>query len=71
MQLSQLLQRLCEADIDFVVVGGYAAVLHGSNLVTRDIDICMVLSTENVEKLRKIFRDLHLTHRFTTLGSRI
>jgi predicted nucleotidyltransferase len=65
MQLSQLIQRLCEADIDFVVVGGYAAVLHGSSHVTRDLDVCMILSAENVEKLREIFRDLHPTHRFT------
>jgi predicted nucleotidyltransferase len=65
MQLSQLLQRLCEAEIDFVVVGGYAAVLHGSNLVTRDLDVCLVLSADNVARLRELFRDLHPTHRFT------
>jgi predicted nucleotidyltransferase len=65
MQLTQLVQRLCEADIDFVIVGGYAAVLHGSSHVTRDLDVCMVLSSANVEKLREIFKDLHPTHRFT------
>ena len=32
MQLRQLLERLIEAKIDFVVVGGYAAVLHGSTV---------------------------------------
>ncbi len=36
--LSQLLQRLCDADVDFVVIGGFAALLHGSTLVTRDLD---------------------------------
>jgi predicted nucleotidyltransferase len=65
MQITQLLQRLGEADIDFVIVGGYAAVLHGSSMVTRDLDVCMVLSASNVDKLRELFRDLHPTHRFT------
>jgi hypothetical protein len=65
MQIAQLLQRLCEAEIDFVIVGGYAAVLHGSSMVTRDLDVCMLLSADNVAKLRELFRDLHPTHRFT------
>jgi molybdopterin-guanine dinucleotide biosynthesis protein len=38
--LNQILQRLCDADIDFVIVGGFAATLHGSSLVTRDLDVC-------------------------------
>ena len=33
--INNLLQRLCDADIDFVVVGGFAAMLHGSSLLTR------------------------------------
>jgi hypothetical protein len=41
MQLNRLLQRLCEADIDFVVVGGFAAMLHRSAIATRDLDIRM------------------------------
>ncbi len=61
--LNELLQRLCDADIDFVVVGGFAAVLHGSTLVTRDLDVCTVLTPADVEKLRRILRDLKPIHR--------
>jgi molybdopterin-guanine dinucleotide biosynthesis protein len=43
-QLTQLIHRLCDAEIDFVIVGGFAGILHGSTLVTRDLDICAVLS---------------------------
>ena len=64
--LSQLLQRLCDADIDFVVVGGFAALLHGSTLVTRDLDICAVLSRSDVAKLRETLRDLNPRHRLTS-----
>lgn len=63
--LSQLLQRLCDADVDFVVVGGFAALLHGSTQVTRDLDVCAVLSSEDVAKLRKALQDLNPTHRLT------
>ncbi len=63
--LSQLLQRLCDADIDFVIVGGFAALLHGSTLVTRDLDVCAVLSQQELAKLRDALRDLNPTHRLT------
>ncbi len=68
--LSQLLQRLCDADIDFVVVGGFAALLHGSTQVTRDLDVCAVLSSEDVAKLRAALQDLKPTHRLTPLTMR-
>jgi hypothetical protein len=63
--LSQLLQRLCDADVDFVIVGGFAALLHGSSLVTRDLDVCAVLSQADVAKLRIALRDLDPRHRLT------
>jgi hypothetical protein len=63
--LRQLLERLLDAEIDFVVVGGFAAVLHGSTLVTRDLDVCTVLSAANVGKLREILSDLRPVHRMT------
>jgi hypothetical protein len=64
-QLNQLIQRLCDAEIDFVIVGGFAGILHGSTLVTRDLDVCAVLSRENVAKLREVLRDLNPIHRQT------
>lgn len=63
--LNELLQRLCGAEIEFVVVGGFAAVLHGSTLVTRDLDVCTVLTPANVEKLRTTLADLRPIHRMT------
>jgi hypothetical protein len=62
IDINRLLQRLCDADIDFVIVGGFAATLHGSSLVTRDLDVCAILSSENVAKLR----DLKPIHRLTS-----
>ncbi len=63
--LHRLIRRLAEAEFEFVLVGGYAGVVHGSALVTQDVDICAVLSTENIEKLRHALADLNPVHRMT------
>ena len=66
--LNRLIQRLYDADIEFVIVGGFAAMLHGSSLLTRDLDVCAVLTAENVQKLRDAFRELRPVHRLTPQG---
>jgi predicted nucleotidyltransferase len=66
VQLNRLIERLCDANIDFVVVGGFAGMLHGSTLVTRDLDVCTILSPEAIARLREIFRDSRPRHRFTS-----
>jgi len=63
--LNQLIHRLIDAKIDFVIIGGYAGVLHGSSYVTRDLDICAVLTPANVQRLRETLKDLHPQHRMT------
>jgi hypothetical protein len=60
-----LLQRLTRAGIDFVIVGGYASIVHGCNYVTQDIDICCVFTPENLLPLQKALADLHPVHRMT------
>jgi hypothetical protein len=65
-QLNKLLQILIDAEIRFVIVGGFAGVLHGSSLVTRDLDICSVLTDENIARLRHALRDLNPTHRISS-----
>jgi predicted nucleotidyltransferase len=68
-ELNSLLQRLSDAGIEFVVVGGVAAVLHGSSMVTRDLDVCAPLSGTTLEKLREALSDLHPVHRIATSGT--
>ena len=63
--LESLLTRLIDADVRFVVVGGYAAVAHGSTILTRDIDICVPFDAANVEALLAATEDLHPVHRMS------
>ena len=62
---SQLLQRLADVGVEFVIVGGYAAISYGSSYLTRDVDICTALTEENVAKLRQALRDWNPKHRLT------
>jgi len=64
-QLHVILQRLADAGLEFVVIGGYAGVIHGSALITNDVDICAVLSPANVEKIRAALAELNPIHRGT------
>jgi hypothetical protein len=49
--------------VRFVVIGGFAAQLLGSSLLTGDLDVCYAREDENVERLAKALRDLHATLR--------
>ena len=49
----------------YVVIGGLAAVMHGSSAATGDVDICPERSTANLEHLAAALRDLHARIRTT------
>ena len=46
-----ILESLDRHDIDFVVVGAIAMVLHGSARLTRDLDLCYSREHANLERL--------------------
>ncbi|ACB75683.1 hypothetical protein Oter_2401 [Opitutus terrae PB90-1] len=48
-----------------MIIGGYAAVTHGSAQVTRDIDMCATLTTEAVATLRRALAEWNPRHRIT------
>ena len=57
------LARLIRHEVDFVVVGGFAAATHGSPLLTHDIDVCCDFSPDNLMRLQAALADLHPVHR--------
>ena len=63
--LQQLLEFLVKSPLEFVLIGGFAAVLHGCNQTTRDIDVCLVLSPEQILLLREVLKPLNPRHRMT------
>ena len=60
-----LLERLVKAGVDFVIIGGFAGVVHGCTYVTQDIDICCDFSPATLLALQRAISDLHPVHRMT------
>ncbi len=60
-----LLARLNQHQVDFVIVGGVACVLHGASYVTFDLDICIRLAAENLYRIQAALEDLHPFHRLS------
>ncbi len=61
--LNGLLQRRHDHDMEFVLVGGFAVLVHGSTLVTRDLAICCRFTGENLQRVQQAVADLHPVHR--------
>jgi len=61
--LSELMRRLIVSQVEFVLVGGFAAVAHGVTLVTRDVDICCRFNETNLMRVQNAFADLNPVHR--------
>lgn len=56
--LEALLQVLCAAEVQFIVVGGAAAVLHGAPITTQDLDIVHSRTDGNVTRLVELLTEL-------------
>jgi hypothetical protein len=61
--LSALLEALTKADIEFIVVGGLAAVAQGAPITTMDMDIVHRQSNDNIEKLLALLKKVDAIHR--------
>jgi len=55
-----LLKRLTDAQVDFVVIGGLAATIHGASLPTVDLDIIYERSGPNLDRLAKVLNELRV-----------
>ncbi len=56
--VGELLRRLVDAGVEFIVVGGAAAVLHGAPITTEDLDIVHRRTPENVSRLMILLHEL-------------
>jgi hypothetical protein len=63
--VADLLKLLSKGKVDFVIVGGFAGIVHGITIVTEDIDICCDFSKENLLRLQTALARLHPVHRMT------
>ncbi len=60
-----LLTRLVKAEVRFVLIGGYACIVHGGTLSTVDVDVCCDFTPDNLLRLQRALADLNPVHRMT------
>lgn len=53
-----MVAKLCDAGVEFIVVGGVAAVLQGAPITTTDLDIVHRRTPENVARLLDVLLQL-------------
>ena len=61
-QTQALIALLHHSGLPFVVVGGVAAVVHGSSLVTRDLDVVMPMTPAVLDRLLDALRPYRPHH---------
>lgn len=58
-----VLRTLVRLDVRFVLIGGFAAAIRGSPVITGDIDVCHARDEDNLERLAAALRRLGATLR--------
>jgi len=61
MKISELLQSLTDARVEYVLVGGLAVQLHGFLRATFDIDLVLAMNDANLERFIGVAKDFGLT----------
>jgi hypothetical protein len=53
----EFLELLDKHKVDFLLVGGYAVIIHGYTRSTGDLDLWINQTTENYNNLKKVYQD--------------
>ena len=70
LRFDEILRVFTRNEVEFIVVGGVAAILQGSPLTTEDLDVVYVASEENNARLAKALGELE-AHYLDPAGRRI
>lgn len=61
--LSAILEGLLKAEVEFILVGGLAAVVQGAPVTTMDVDIVHNRSSENISRLFRFLKSIDAIYR--------
>ena len=59
MNFDAAVQALSDAGVEFIIIGGWCAILHGSAYVTNDLDIFFSWRPENLRRLVQALAPYH------------
>jgi hypothetical protein len=64
----EILKVLRDAEVEFIIGGGVAAVLHGVERATMDLDLSVRLESSNVRSFLNVIKSLGMTPRVPISG---
>ena len=70
VDLAQIIPPLVNGKVDFILIGGMAAILHGSARVTLDADIVYDRGAPNLNRLAEVLQPLKPALRGAPSGAR-
>ena len=59
MSFARAVQVLADANAEFVIIGGWSAILLGSAHVTEDLDLCFSVTKENCKRIADALAPFH------------
>ncbi len=59
MNFELAIQSLSDAGVEFIIIGGWSAILHGSAYVTNDLDLFFSRKPDNLRRLVKALAPYH------------
>ena len=59
MSIDVAVRALIDADVEFVLIGGWSAIVHGSRFMTDDLDVCYARNPENLGRLARALAPYH------------
>jgi hypothetical protein len=63
LDLLKIIELFARHGVEYLVIGGQAAILHGSPQLTHDTDLCYRRTLENLERLARALVEIHPTLR--------
>ena len=55
----KVLKALYENDVEYILIGGVALILHGMERLTRDVDLFIKMTPENIHNLRNALKFIY------------
>lgn len=62
LDAAALFRRLREAEVRYVIIGGFAVIAHGFLRFTKDLDVCPDPALENLTRLAAMLAELGAQH---------
>ena len=53
-----MIDKFDKHEVDYILIGGVAIILHGMERLTRDVDIFVKMDAENIDALRKALHSI-------------